>query len=213
MKKEKMVKTARTLDKVFKILQVIVIVCAVAAVVILGVFTVINAVNPDALAGTDLGTDLGTDFFYSVDVGPLTLELTEGIAPDSGAVLAYIWSMAAAIVVTIAVGCYILGVIRKILAPMTQGDPFHPSVGKAVRRLAFAWLVMGIIQNVVNTVETLGELRIFNLSALLQSDQIRSVTASFRYDAGFIIVFFVLLLMSYVFSYGEELQRLSDETL
>ena len=42
---------------------------------------------------------------------------------------------------------------------------------------------------------------------------IRSVTVNYTFDLGFVIVFFVLLLMSYIFSYGAQLQQLSDETL
>lgn len=204
MEREKMIKTAKALDKLFRILQRIIIICAAVSVVVIGIFTVINAIGLNSTIGTD---------FHSVDIGPLTLELAEEVAPDNNAILIYAWTMAAAAIAIIAVGCYTISIIRKILAPMTQGDPFHPTVGKEIRRLAFASLVIGIIQNIMGVVETLSMPHIFHLDTLLQDSQIRSVTANFRYDLSFIVVFFVLLLMSYIFHYGEELQKLSDETL
>ena len=204
MEREKMIKTAKALDKLFRILQRIIIICAAVSVVVIGIFTVINAIGLNSTIGTD---------FHSVDIGPLTLELAEEVAPDNNAILIYAWTMAAAAIAIIAVGCYTISIIRKILAPMTQGDPFHPTVGKEIRKLAFASLIIGIIQNIMGAVETLSMPRIFHLDTLLLDSQIRSVTTNFRYDLSFIVVFFVLLLMSYIFHYGEELQKLSDETL
>ena len=119
----------------------------------------------------------------------------------------------AAAVVFVAVLFYAIGVIRKILAPMTQGDPFHPTVGREIRRLAFASLAIGIIQNAMSAVEVFSVLHIFDMNALLQGSKIQSVTSNFNFELSFIVVFFVLLLMSYIFQYGEGLQKLSDETL
>lgn len=204
MERTKMVKTAKVFDKLLRILQKIMIICAAVCVAVLGILTVINIINHDFVVG---------EVSNRVDIGPLTFELAEEAALDSHAVLVYAWIMVVAAVAVIAVACYVISIIRKILAPMTQGNPFHPTVGKEIRKLAFASLAVGVIQNIISTVETLNMLRIFNLNALLQNSQIQSVTANFRYDLSFIIGFFVLLLISQIFHYGEELQKLSDETL
>lgn len=203
MEKEKMVKTAKALDTLFKILQRIIIICAAVGVVILGVITVMEGVDSSTVIGTDLNI---------VDIGGLTFGLTEAVAPDS-TILVYAWIMMAAAVVFVAVLFYAIGVIRKILAPMTQGDPFHPTVGREIRRLAFASLAIGIIQNAMSAVEVFSVLHIFDMNALLQGSKIQSVTSNFNFELSFIVVFFVLLLMSYIFQYGEGLQKLSDETL
>lgn len=204
MNTSKIIKTAKVLDTVFRILQKVIAVCALVAVALLGVFTILNAVRPNTIIGSD---------FNIVDIGPLTIELAKEYTPDNTAILIYAWVMAAAAVAVVAVVCYALGIIRKIFAPMTQGNPFHPAVGKEIRKLAFSSLAIGILQNIMRAVEVLNALRMFHLDSLLQSSQIRSVTANFRYDLSFILVFFVLLLLSYVFHYGEQLQKLSDETV
>ena len=42
---------------------------------------------------------------------------------------------------------------------------------------------------------------------------IKSITVNSRIDLTFLAVFFILLLTSYIFRYGEELQQQVDETL
>lgn len=203
METEKMIKTARGLDKLCRVLQVIAMVGAAVCIIILGVFTLLHATGHGIM---QKGFDL-------VDIGPLTFKLTQAAALDNTAVLGYAWLMAAAAVAAVAVIYYALGIIRKIFAPMTQGDPFHPTVGQKIRKLAFASLAIGVIQNVMGAIETLGALRLFQLNSWLQNGRIESVTANFRCDLSFIVWFFVLLLLSYVFRYGAMLQKLSDETL
>ena len=53
----------------------------------------------------------------------------------------------------------------------------------------------------------------FDLPSLLISEKITHITVSPNYDPTFLIYSAILLLLSYVFRYGQELQQLSDETL
>ena len=109
--------------------------------------------------------------------------------------------------------CTGLGYIRKILAPMAEGRPFHPDTAVYIRKLAIVSLILGIAQNIGAFAETFSALRSFGLDSLIDAGIIQSVSVNFTLELGFIIVFFVLLLMSYLFSYGAQLQQLSDETL
>ena len=52
-----------------------------------------------------------------------------------------------------------------------------------------------------------------DLHLLLLSEKITPVNFRYKIELGFLLVCAILLLLSYVFRYGEELQRLSDETL
>ena len=54
---------------------------------------------------------------------------------------------------------------------------------------------------------------VFDLPALLISEKIVHIGSMFSVDLTFLIYWAILLLLSYVFRYGEELQQLSDETL
>lgn len=201
---DKLSSTARKLGKFFKILQKIVLVCAIVMLSVLLVLTIANAVNPNAVIGTQLN---------SVDIGGVTLVLAEELTPDNNSILAYVWVYAALGIVSAAVVWIALGYIRKILSPMGEGSPFHPETARYIKKLAILSLALGIAQNIGGAVSTLAALKFFGLDKLVENGVITSVSANFTLELGFIVVFFILLLMSYIFSYGAELQQLSDETL
>lgn len=205
MKKEKMVKTAKALDTLFKILKKIIIICAAVCIAVLAFFTVVNYMSPNSVIGKN---------FNLIFLGARRVKASGEVIRDNSFILIYAWMMMAAAIAIIFVVCYAIGIIRKILAPMTQGDPFHPTVGIEIRRLAFATLTIGIIRNLMYIAEVLNIPSIIDRIILLPPNrQMESATVNFLFDPSFLVVFFVLLLMSYIFQYGEELQRLSDETL
>ena len=204
MNKEKMMKTARSLDTFFKVIRRIIAVSMIVAVCVIAVLTVVNWINPDAVIG---------EGFASVDLGPLTIELAPEYAPDNHTILLYSWIYIALGAICAAVIYYALGQIRQILRPMMQGDPFHASVSESIRRIGYVCLVLGVAQNVAGAVETVNVIRNFGLDRLVSGGQIVSVTANFSVDLTFLLVFFLLMLTSYIFRYGAELQKLSDETL
>lgn len=54
---------------------------------------------------------------------------------------------------------------------------------------------------------------IYDLPGLLLNEHITNVGINYSFDLTFVVSSAVLLLLSYVFSYGAKLQELSDETL
>ena len=204
MEQTKMIKTAEKLDAFFKLMEKVTVIAAIVMVGVMVVLTAVNAMDPDAVIGED---------FHLVDLGPITIELAEAYAPDNGTVLRYAWIYVALGLAAAAVIRYAFGQIRKVLQPMKEGDPFRPEVSDHIRRLGYVALVLGVVQNIAGAVETTNAVRHFGLDRLVAGGQIRSVTANYTFDLSFLVVFFVLLLMSYIFRYGAELQQLSDETL
>lgn len=103
-----------------------------------------------------------------------------------------------------------LGFLVKILRVMENGSPFGGAVSDALAKLA--WIVLGfgiggvIFDNVVSALKYAG----LNMPADMKVTNYFLRTET---DLGFIGVFGLLLLLSYVFRYGEELQRRDDETL
>ena len=205
---EKLMKTAKKLDTFFKVAQRFMKVTMIVVVCVLGVLTIANIVNPNAIIANG---------FYSVDIGPLTIKLTEGYSPkDNNMVLFYAWIIIGIAAIAVVAIHYAFGQIRKILQPMSEGNPFHPTVSMNIRKVAYASVVLGIVANIASFVETFIALRMIESLNLLQHVQegtIQSVTANYRFDTTFVVVFFILLLMSYIFCYGEELQQQVDETL
>lgn len=205
---DKLMKTAKTLDSFFKVVQKIMKVAMIVMVCVVGVLTIANIVNPNAIIANG---------FYSVDIGPLTIKLTEEYSSkDNNMVLFYAWIIIGLVAIAGVAIYYALGQIRNILQPMSEGNPFHPTVSMNIRKVAYVSVVLGIVANIASFVEASIALRMVesvNLLQHVQEGMIQSVTTNYSFDISFLVVFFILLLMSYIFRYGEELQQQVDETL
>ena len=99
---------------------------------------------------------------------------------------------------------YGLHILRRILEPMKQGKPFAESVSKDMRRFGFIVLIEGGMWLIVNIIGQQARYADTSNLYLAKTHQI---------DITFLVVAAVVFLFSYIFRYGEELQRLSDETL
>lgn len=204
----KLMNTAKKLDTFFKVLQKIMKITLIVVVCVLAVLTITNFVNPDAIIANG---------FYSVDVGPITIKLAESYSPeDNNMLLAYLWLGIGFVAIVVIALYYAFGQIRKILKPMSEGNPFDSTVSVNIRKVAYVSIVLGIVANVASFIETFVAIKMidrFNLLENVKEGTIQSITANFSMDVTFLVVFFILLLISYIFSYGEELQQQVDETL
>ena len=106
-----------------------------------------------------------------------------------------------------------VGYIREILHPMTEGKPFDAVISTNLKKLARLSINLGILINIIRISEQVMTVFVYDLPELLISEKITHVGGMFQLDLTFLIYWAILLLLSYVFRYGEELQQLSDETL
>lgn len=201
---EKLMGISKKLDTFFKVMQKLVLIGFAVMILVTAILTIVNLVNPDAVIGED---------FHIVDIGPITIELAQELALSNSAVLAYVWSVMLIGAVAAVVIYYVFGLVRKILQPMIEGRPFDAGVGAHIKKIGYASLVLGVVQNVGAMLETSMALKAFDLAAFADSGAVRSITANYTLDLSFLIVFFLLLLIAHVFNYGTELQQLSDETI
>ena len=204
MNTEKLIATSKKLYTFFKILRKIVVIGMSVALLIMALITVIHAIDPSVLIGED---------FASIDIGPLSIQLTPEYAPSTGNLLTYSWLLMLLGAVCAGLIYYALGIVLQILAPMTQGQPFAPSVGEDIRKMSYICLAMGIVLNIAHILDTANAMHVYRISELIDHTQIVSITANYQVDLTFLVLFFVLLLMSHIFHYGAQLQQLSDETL
>ena len=122
--------------------------------------------------------------------------------------------------ITLLVGCRLMyegrrgvGYIREILLPMKEEKPFDSIVSTNLKKLAKLSITLGILYNIIILSEQVLTVFVFGLPQLLVSEKITQVSGIFSVDLTFLVYWAILLLLSYVFRYGEELQQLSDETL
>lgn len=197
--------TAKKLDKIFGIVHIVLGAVAIACIVVVALIGIAYALKLDPeMIGTN---------YENFDIGFLELTIAETYAPSKWLVLLH-----AAIVM--AVGCRLcydgrrgVSYIREILQPMIEEKPFASIVSTNLKKLARLSINLGILANIIILTDQIMTVFVFDLPALLVSEKITHVGGLFDVDLSFLIYWAILMLLSYVFSYGEQLQQLSDETL
>lgn len=197
--------TAKKLDKICHIAHIVFGAMAIAFIVLVALIGIAYVLKLDPeMIGTS---------YENIDIGFLELTVAKQFAPDKWLVLLH-----AAIVM--AVGsrlCYDsrrgIGYIREILKPMIEEKPFDSIVSTNLKKLARLSINLGILANIIILTDQIMTVFFFDLPALLVGEKITYVSGVFDVELSFLICWAILMLLSYVFQYGEQLQQLSDETL
>ena len=197
--------TAKKLDKVFEIVHIVLGALAIACIVGVALIAVAYVLKLDP-------TMIGTGY-ENFDIGFLELTLAEGYAPGK-------WLVLLQAAITLLVSCRLMyegrrgvGYIREILLPMKEEKPFDAIVSTNLKKLSKLSIVIGVLYNIIILSEQIMTVFVYDLPGLLISEKITQVNGMFNVDLTFVVYWAILLLLSYVFCYGEELQNLSDETL
>ncbi len=199
---DKLMSTSKKVDSFLKFAFGFLSIFGAAAVIILGYYsiklTVLGSYSAE-VTGVALGN---VDFTFAQPI----------ILDHAFEAVETITVMVAA-VITIVATCYIIRILRNILKPMMQGTPFDGSVSKEIRKLGIAVIVAGLVTDIA---ESIGNTVILMRTGLLDvviSEKVSNVMVSSSIDADAILVGILVILLSYVFRHGEELQQQADETL
>ena len=197
--------TARKLDKVLEIAHIVFGALAIACIVGVALIAVAYVLKLDpGMIGTG---------YENFDIGFLELTVAESYAPDK-------WMILLQAAITLAVSCRLMydarrgvGYIREILNPMKEEKPFDTIVSTNLKKLAKLSINLGILGNIIILSEQIMSVFVYDLPGLLISEKITQVGGMFNVDLTFLIYWAILTLLSFVFRHGEQLQKLSDETL
>lgn len=201
---EKLKKTAKVLDVIAKAVRWICI--------------ILSALSLVALAAVLFGgiqSDTDTSSGVTLSLGVLRLELS-GPAPKNGnalapaAVVSVIAVCAIAALMALACEAHIL---HRVLSPMREGRPFDGRISKNLRTLGWVSLVQAVIFSVVSSVGNYVIFTSLDLMALFNRELVTDYTVNIHFEAGYLLIPAAFFLLSWIFRYGEELQRQSDETL
>ena len=197
--------TANKLDIFFRVMNVLATILMFAAAVGL------------ALIGAcflfSLDPEMVITHYEAFDVGFLELEIAPAFAPDKNLVLIQTAINLAMGFVSSLMGRMSIRYIREMLQPMKNGEPFNGIVSINLKKLAKLGIFLGIAANLIQLADQAMLIFLLDLPSLLIGDKITHVGGLFTFDLTFLAISAVLLLLSYIFRYGEELQQLSDETL
>lgn len=103
--------------------------------------------------------------------------------------------------------------LREILAPMKEGRPFAANVPGCIRKIAWSIFAGGGVYALVSFIESMILTKAYPIEQILSSSAIKSIEYTYTTDFGFVYIFAAVMFLSYIFEYGQKLQRESDETL
>lgn len=196
---KKMINTANHLDTLFRIAEGFM----KAFAVVFAVFVVLMKVFGEKLA-------MGT---LSLDLDFVKLHLSGEYSMAAGSVLNRI----DIILITGCLSCiiirYALSAFRTILAPVKAGRPFDSEVSASLRKLAWIILAGGGLIQILGIAGRLLMANSLPMDAIFSSAAIESVEYVFTLDFGFVWMFCIVIFLSQIFEYGQQLQQESDETL
>lgn len=199
---ERLKKTAGILDVVCRIIYWVILVASGIFVL----FTTIVMLNPEGIS------QYVTDSY--LELCSIKLHIAEGVLPTVGKTgLIYLHPMLTVLIAAVLTG-WGIRIIRSILKSMKAGMPFNGSVSVDLKKLGYLSFFGGLVCMVDKVIwDILFERLFFRISAVILQDTVTGITYSHTYDVTFVIMAVVFFLASYVFRWGEELQRQADETL
>lgn len=148
--------------------------------------------------------------FTSLDLGMLSFELS-GI--DLSMLKSVFLCEALPAMVLLAYGWYVLRILRQILLPMKNGQPFDTSISAKMKQLCWLTIGGGVCSQLTGFAAGILMYKAFDFSNLFLNENITHVTMNMEFDFGFVVLALIWYMLSCIFRYGEELQKQSDETL
>ena len=199
MKEERMVKSAGVFDTTAKVIggitKAAAIVCAVFAILVL-IF----------------GNKMFTEGALTLDLDFVKLHLAEGFEVNSTMLKIYTCvsiAVGGAVCYAVSLGC---GIVRRLLAPMKEGRPFAEDAPANIRKMAWLVFAGGAAMEVLGIVARVLIAAAYPIESVF-AESVEHIEYVFTMNFGFVIVFCALMLLSYIFAYGQALQKESDETL
>ena len=200
MENKKMMKAAANFETLFKVvggvLGAMVIVCAVFAVLVLA-----------------WGEKMFVPDFVTLDVGFIKFYLADQYRFITDDVKLYGVVSLVTAAGLYAVASYVCSLLRRILKPMKEGRPFEDETARYLRRAGWAILGGGLYMQVLRIAEEFLLTSAYPLQEIFDSEAIVFMEHTITADFNFVLLACAFFLLSYIFSYGQALQRESDETL
>ena len=200
---DKLSSTAKVLDRIMKILRGICIgfgiVCAVLLVI--GIFLPYSQYSHFLNLEEQI-----------IDIGNIRLHLARDLAPN-GSIRLPVCAILAEAMIALGLSAAGLHLMHKIFAPMADARPFDESVSVNLKKLGWLSLIAVAAYFALGGTAAMLELSMYDINQLFAADLVTDVSLVYSANLSLLLIPAVLFLLSYVFKYGEELQRQSDETL
>ncbi|MBO5177060.1 MAG: DUF2975 domain-containing protein [Lachnospiraceae bacterium] len=199
---EKLMKTSKTVDTILKVVYKILQVGGIIIFVGVGICLIAGALG-----------QLPPAELTSVSFGDVELIFAEPQIVDNSFMTIEMGTTLVMALLAIAVTCYLIKVLRKVLVPMIAGQPFDGTVSTNIKKLGITIIVSGIIIDLIEVIGSNLAFYMYDISELFLSENIGKVMINGEIGLGNVLVGVLVIMLSYVFRYGEQLQQQADETL
>lgn len=159
------------------------------------------------------GIESVVDYQMSIELGSLELWVAEAYWPHEGTIKLHLLFAVLLAGVSLMLTIFAVRIIRKILRPMKEGNPFAEDVCLNLKKLGWFVLIGGGVYSVMKAVSESVLLSAYDVVELIMNEKFTGYTVTTQLDMTFLVVAGIIFLLSYIFHYGLELQKLSDETL
>lgn len=200
---EKLSKISKKVDTILKVVYWMLIVASAFVVVVFGLFAFIPGMAESPMHGN-----------WILNIGNLELTLSKEMSQG----IPFIRTETIVNMFTVAViatfFCYGIKVLRKIMEPMKQEQPFVGTVSDNLKKLGWVIIIGSVVIGITSSIGCAMIYAEYNIYEMLLSDKVVEVSADFSaVDLKSVLLGALVLLLSHVFRYGEELQQQADETL
>ena len=199
---EKLMKTSKTVDSILKVVYRILQVAGIIILVGVGICIV-----------AELLGQLPAGELNAVTIGNVELTFIEMPSIDSTYMVIEMGITMVMALIAIAVTCYMITVLRKVLAPMMVGQPFDGTVSGNIRKLGISVIVCGLVVDILESVGSNLAFYMYDVASMFLSENVSKVTVNSEISLSNVLVGVLVIMLSYVFRYGEQLQQQADETL
>lgn len=199
----KLQKNARMLDDVLSFIYKLYLVATALAAVGLTVLWIVTFVSPESIISNSVNLNFGM-IKFSAD---------PNIPHNPHAFIHQLIAISIYFPTYMIIWIMIIRCGRKILAPMVEGIPFHSQMAEQLKQMAKLNIALGIADNLGLYAYHGNMIAGVDLDALFSNPNILQFSTDYPWDLRFLYLTAILILLSYVFAHGWELQQLSDETL
>lgn len=203
----KMKKIAAVVERLLNVFRIIFIVSGIVAAACVVAFAVTWFTGNTALS----------EYFMSLDTNTLQLDSVrlalDQVEVSDDYLLGFLASAACAVGSLIGLSLYMIRQLRKVFKPMSVGQPFDTQVSKAIRNMAGGVLIGGSLMQLLHMLTQVLQYKMFSMDTFFLNSHISACKLDLTFETHYLVWAGLLLLLSYVFRYGEELQKQADETL
>ncbi|MBQ5782845.1 MAG: DUF2975 domain-containing protein [Oscillospiraceae bacterium] len=200
MNNNKMIKTAKNLDILADIFGKIVLIAGGVSVVL-------------AVLSLVLDAKIFVRGATSVDFDFIRAHLAQGCVADEKFIRLYAFAGSLGGGMVCIVAGYCASLFRKILAPIKDGRPFEDGTSAYFRKAGWAVMAGGLLTEITGVAARALLVRAYPLTQIFSAEAVTKTEFVSVINLDFVIITCILFFLSYIFAYGQALQKESDETL